>query len=98
MMTEQGWIDWCQKQLADLSTRLFRQSYHPARIAWLVEHEPDFRRRYNGFLEEMNALVEAMVANPEGYHHFDAFSRLKMDLLRYTGLERERFLHTPRAA
>jgi len=98
MMTRQGWIDWCQKQLADLSTRLFRQGYHPARIAWLVEHEPEFRRRYHGFLEEMDTLMSEMIANPAGYHHFDAFSRLKMDLLRYTNLERGRFLPMEMAA
>ncbi|MDJ0841127.1 MAG: hypothetical protein QNK37_31740 [Acidobacteriota bacterium] len=97
-MTKQGWIDWCQKQLADLSTRLFRQGYHPARVAWLVEHQPEFRRRYHGFLEEMDVLMEEMTANPAGYHHFDAFSRLKMDLLQFTNLNRARFLDLDLAA
>ena len=98
MMTKQGWIDWCQKQLADLSIRLFRQGYNPARVAWLVEHQPEFRRRYHGFLEQMDVLMEDMAANPAGYHHFDAFSRLKMDLLQFTNLNRARFLDLDLAA
>ncbi len=98
MMTKQGWIDWCRKQLADLSLRLFRQGYHPAKIAWLVEHDNEFRRRYHGFLEEMDVIMAEMIDNPAGFHHFDAFSRLKMDLLRYTNLERGRLLQSEMAA
>lgn len=98
MMTKQGWMDWCGKQLSDLSARLFRQGYNPVRIAWLVEHEPEFRGRYNYFLEQMDVIMGEMTENPAGFHHFDSFSRLKMDLLTFTNVNRGRYLNLPAAA
>ena len=91
-MTLQTWIDWCQKQLGDLSLRLFRQGYHPARIEYLNQSNPEFHERFQGFLDTMNRIMDDMAANPEGYHHFEEFSAVKMALLTFTNLHRERYL------
>ena len=91
-MTEQAWIDWCGKQLADFSQRLIRQGYYPARIQYLVESEPEFGNRYREFLSRLDTVMEEMTANPDGYHHYDTFSRMKMDMLTFTNLNRARFL------
>jgi len=87
-MTIQTWIDWCQKQLGDLSLRLFRQGYHPARIEYLNQTSPVFQEQYQGFLNKLNQVMDAMAVNPEGYHHFDEFSKIKMDLLAFTSQHR----------
>ncbi len=91
-MTEKTWIDWCGKQLADLSQRLFRQGYHPARIMYLNESNPEFRKAYAQFLTRMDMLMDEMANNPQGYHHYDAFSRVKAELLNFTNLNRAHFL------
>lgn len=91
-MTTLAWIDWCQKQLADMSLRLFRQGYHPAKIEYLNQHSPDFKEKFQGFLNELNEVMDHMSKNPDGYHHFEDFSRIKMGLLRFTNLHRETFL------
>lgn len=91
-MTPKNWIDWCQKQLADLSTRLFRQGYHPARIEYLNQASPIFRERFAYHLSRLDEVMEAMADNPEGYHHFEDFSKAKLDLLTFTNLNREQYL------
>lgn len=92
-MKVQYWIDWCQKQLADLSLRLFRQGYHPARIEYLNQVSPEFKAEFQRFLNEINRVMDEMAENPDGYHHFEAFTQVKMALLHYTNLNRERFLN-----
>jgi len=91
-MNTQSWLDWCTKQLADLSVRLFRQGYHPERIQYLAENNVEFSRYYEMFHKQVDVLMEDMIANPSGYHHYDAFSRLKTDFLHYACLNREFFL------
>ena len=91
-MTIQTWIDWCQKQLADMSIRLLRQGYHPARIEYLNQTSPEFREKYAAFLSGLNEVMDQMASNPDGYHHFDNFTRLKRELLEFTNLNRETFL------
>lgn len=93
-MTLQSWIDWCQKQLGDLSVRLFRQGYHPARIEHLNRVSPEFRDRYEHFLNRINEVMDDMAQNPDGYHHFDEFMKAKTALLEFTNLHREQFLMT----
>ena len=91
-MTLQTWIDWCQKQLGDLSLRLFRQGYHPARIEYLNQTRPEFNERFQFFLNELNRIMDDMAVNPEGYHHFEEFTKAKMALLEYTNQHRARYL------
>lgn len=91
-MNSQTWIDWCQKQLSDLSQRLFRQGYHPVRIEQLNRTSPEFSQHYQAFLDRLNEVMDQMAANPQGYHHFEEFTKAKMDLLAYTNLNRGRFL------
>ena len=91
-MTEQSWLDWCTKQLGDLSARLLRQGYGPQRIQYLSEHNEQFAVRYGDLLTKIDRITEDMIANPSGYHHYDAFSRMKMDFLNFTSLNRARFL------
>lgn len=91
-MRIQNWIDWAQKQLADLSTRLFRQGYHPAKIEYLNETSTDFRDQFRYYLSRINSVMEEMAANPEGYHHFDDFSQAKAALLEFTNYNREQYL------
>lgn len=91
-MTLQSWIDWCQKQLGDMSLRLFRQGYNPTRIEYLNQHNPEFRTRFAEFLDRINHIMDLMAVNPEGYHHFEDFTKAKMELLEYTNLNRRHFL------
>ncbi len=91
-MTLETWIDWCQKQLGDMSLRLFRQGYHPARIEYLTQNRPEFSERFQFFLNELNRIMDDMANNPEGYHHFEDFTKAKMELLAYTNQHRQAFL------
>ncbi len=91
-MTLHTWIDWCQKQLGDLSLRLFRQGYHPARIEYLNQTAPLFQKRFQGFMNQINEIMDQMAANPEGYHHFEDFTKAKMELLEFTSHHRAIFL------
>ena len=91
-MTLDNWVDWCKKQLGDLSLRLFRQGYHPVKIEELNQTSPEFRKCYGQFLDRLNRVMAEMAANPEGYHHFEEFAQTKKSLLEYTNLHRERFL------
>ena len=91
-MTPQNWIDWCQKQLADLSLRLLRQGYSPARIEFLSQTSPEFREQFAHHLQVLDEAMDAMAAHSDGFHHFEVFSRAKMGLLLYTNLHRELFL------
>ena len=91
-MNTQTWIDWCQKQLSDLSLRLQRQGYAPEIIDYLNRWDPEFRANFNRFLEELDQAMNAMAAKPDGYHHFESFSKVKCSLLEFTNLHRDRFL------
>lgn len=86
------WIYWCQKQLADLSERLQKQGYYPAKIELLNQACPEFQQRYHIFVAELNEIMDAMAANPGGYHHFEEFTSVKMELLEFTNLNREHYL------
>ena len=83
-MNLQSWIDWCSKQLSDLSVRLARQGYNPDRIDYLNSTSNIFRDRFAHHLDRINQIMEDIEANPAGYHHFDDFSKAKMELLRFT--------------
>ena len=91
-MTLQHWIDWCRKQLADLSLRLLRQGYDPIRIEELEQNSPEFRKQYGLFLANIDEIMAQMAINPEGYHHFEAFTKAKKAFLEFTNLNREQFL------
>ena len=91
-MNEQAWIEWCQKQLADMSRRLQRQGYHPGRIEYLLFASPEFRRHWDRFQGKIRQVMDGMATHPDGYHHYDAFSLAKMDLLQYTNHHRAHFL------
>jgi len=91
-MNTQTWIDWCQKQLSDVSARLFRQGYTPARIECLCRTSPEFNRQFQGFLDRLNQIMDQMAENPGGYHHFDEFTGIKRELLHFTNAHREEFL------
>jgi len=91
-MNVQSWIDWAQKQLADLSVRLFRQGYHPARIEFLNQTNTEFREQFAYYLKCLNEVMDNMASNPGGYHHFEDFSRAKSLLLAFTNQHREQFL------
>ncbi len=91
-MNVQNWIDWTQKQLADLSVRLFRQGYQPARIEFLNQTNVEFREQFSLYLGRLNEAMNHMGLNPDGYHHFEDFSRAKSGLLAFTNRNRERFL------
>lgn len=91
-MNVQSWIDWAQKQLADLSVRLFRQGYHPARIEFLNQTNAEFREQFRLYLNRIDEVMDNMASNPDGYHHFDDFTRAKSALLEFTNLNREHFL------
>lgn len=91
-MNAQNWIDWAQKQLADLSMRLFRQGYQPARIEFLNQTNVEFSEQFGYHLACLNEAMDHMGVNPDGYHHFEDFSRAKAALLEFTNRNRERFL------
>lgn len=91
-MNTQTWIDWCQKQLGDLSRRLLRQGYHPTRIEYLSRTFPEFKSRFYNFSSRLQNIMDKMAENPEGYHHYECFTEAKMELLRFTNLHRELYL------
>ncbi len=91
-MTLQSWIDWCQKQLSDLSLRLIRQGYTPARIEYLNQTSNVFADRYGYYLDRLNEIMDAIERNPDGYHHFDDFTKAKAALLNFTCEHRGSFL------
>ncbi|CAM2066304.1 hypothetical protein SCOR_13060 [Sulfidibacter corallicola] len=92
-MTAENWIDWCQKQLGDLSARLSRQGYSPARIETLTKTSPLFRERFEHFMTQLTMVMDAMADNPDGYHHYEDFTHMKMEMLKFTNLHREQFLY-----
>jgi len=87
-MTRNTWIDWCQKQLGDLSRRLLLQGYQPHRIEFLKRTRPDFREQFDKFMDQVYLVMEAMADNPDGFHHFDAFTQAKQELLLFTNTHR----------
>ncbi len=91
-MTLTDWIDWTQEQLGDLSRRLVQQGYHPDRVFYLEENEPEFKDRFHAFMGRIGVIIDSISANPEGYQHFDAFLEAKMDFLKYANHHRARFL------
>ncbi len=94
-MTPTAWIEWSTKQLADLARKLSRQGYTPKLIQRLCASVPEFDAHYQSFSAELQALTEAMVANPDGYHHYDGMDRIKQEFLVFTNLNRVRFLFQP---
>jgi len=72
--------------------RLFRQGYHPARIEFLNQTNVEFREQFAYYLRCLDEVMENMGSNPDGYHHFEDFSRNKALLLGFTNQHREQFL------
>lgn len=91
-MTLDTWIDWSRKQLSDMSERLLRQGYHPARIEYLERTAPAFHHKFQGFMNRLSEIMDGMAANPMGYHHFEAFTEAKAELLQFTNRHRASFL------
>jgi len=94
-MTPTAWIEWSTQQMADLATRLHRQGYTPKQIVGLCATAPEFGVRFQNFSSQLQELTEAMVANPEGYHHYGVMARIKQEFLVFTNLNRARFLFQP---
>ena len=93
-MTLQHWIDWCRKQLADLILRLLRQGYDPVRLEDLEQSSLEFKKEYAAFLAKVDEIMAQMAINPEGYHHFEEFTKAKMALLTFTNTHRGEFLES----
>ena len=91
-MTPICWLDWCTKQTADLSKRLMIQGYDPMRLEILRVTSADFRAHFDCFERAIDTIAEAMTCNPEGYHHYEALTKAKQDLLLFTCEERGRLL------
>jgi len=91
-MTFDSWMDWSKKQLSDMSERLLRQGYYPARIEYLQTAAPAFHERFQGFLNRISDIMDRMAENPMGYHHFEAFTTAKSEFLHYTNRHRANFL------
>lgn len=87
-MNYQGWIDWATKQLGDLSQRMSRQGYTPEFIEYLQASDPGFAQTYNYFVDELNRLIDHMGEKPDGYSHFESFSKIKMNFLKFTNTYR----------
>jgi len=83
-MSPTCWMDWCTKQTADLSRKLIIQGYDPASIERLRRTDGAFDSQFATFEREFDEISEAMAANPDGYHHFEALQRAKSKLLAYT--------------
>lgn len=96
-MTPTCWMDWCTKQMGDLSRRLVIQGYDPASIERLRRTNRGFERAFTRFEREFGAITDAMATNPDGYHHYEALNRAKTDLLTYTCAERGVLLQDPLA-
>jgi len=87
-MTPTCWMDWCTKQMSDLSRRLIIQGYDPAGIERLRHTHRGFETAFTRFEREFGEITDAMASNPDGYHHYEALNRAKADLLAYTCAER----------
>ena len=92
-MTLQTWIEWCEKQLGDMSFRLFRQGYHPAKIEELNQTNPEFREAFGDALDKMNHIMDQMAANPDGFYHFEDFKKAKAELLDFTEANKHIYLN-----
>ena len=92
MMTDSTWIDWCQKQLGDLSRRLLLQGYQPHRIEFLKRVRPEFRQAFDKYMDTVYACMEAMAKDPEEHGHFVAHAEAKQELLLFTNTHREALL------
>ena len=91
-MNEQAWLNWCQKQLSDLSRRMLIQGYGPKRIEYLAQASPEFRKHFETFMEDVRVIMNQMAANPQGFHFFDEFTQAKMAFLQYTNAHRGHLL------
>lgn len=91
-MTTDTWMTWVAEQLADLSVKLMRQGFDPERMNQLMNSNSAFREQYQIFETRLDEITQEMMQNPDGYHHFGTMTDAKMDLLRFTNLNREAFL------
>lgn len=89
-MNYQAWIDWSTKQLGDISERMNRQGYTPDFIEYLQANDFEFAANYNTYVDQLNRVMDHMGEKPDGYSHFEAFSKVKMALLKFTNTYRAR--------
>ena len=91
-MNPTSWLEWSMEQTADLSKRLVIQGYDPLSIERLRRTNAGFDARFTRFEQLLDDIAESMVADPDGYHHYDRLTKAKIDLLTYTCTERGQLL------
>ena len=91
-MSNINWMDWCQKQLSDVSNRLFQQGYTQEHIEHLNRVAPEFQARFDRFMHDINDVINEMMARPDSFSHYDAFTAIKRDFLEYTNWKRGLYL------
>ena len=92
-MTEQYWIDWCEKQLAEISGALLTQGFTPTHIEKLNRVSPEFHRAFSDFQAGVQRVMEDMTSNPEGYEHYETFATIRKEFLAFTNQHRQKFLN-----
>jgi hypothetical protein len=93
-MKNESWLEWCTKQMSDLSRRLRIQGYYPSRLEFLANANPEFSTTFNTFMERIETSMNKIAEQPDAYHLYEEFSEAKRDFLNYTNLHRETFLET----
>lgn len=93
-MNNTSWLEWCTKQMSDLSRRLKTQGYYPARLEFLANANPEFSATFNRFMTRLENIMNLIAENPDAFHLYDDFSEVKHEFLVFTNLHRETFLET----
>lgn len=97
-MNNTSWLEWCTKQMGDLSKRLRIQGYYPARLEFLANAHPEFSQAFNTYMENLENIMNQIAENPDAFHLYEDFAELKHEFLVFTNLNREIFLETQLAA
>ena len=93
-MTVTNWIEWCAGEMSEVARKLTIQGYNPIRIEQLQQTSPEFAARLQRFQTDVEGIMNEMITNPDGYHHFESFAEAKQGFLCYTNLHRASLLET----
>ena len=93
-MNNESWLEWCTKQMSDLSRRLRTQGYNPARLEFLANANPEFSSVFNDFMNRLEEIMNLIAENPDAFHLYDDFAEAKKSFLTYTNLHRATYLET----
>ena len=87
-MEQANWMEWCTKQMSDLSNKLQRQGFGPAQLLYLEQVDAEFAEHYNTLMDELGAIMGRMAERCDSYSHYEAFLGAKRTFLTYTNANR----------